>query len=381
MQNATVRDRDRHVYGFDLLRCAAALLVAAFHFTRTLDGAETVFPFGWVGVEIFFVISGYVIAYSAQQADPIRFLKSRFLRLYPAAWLVAAMSVTTLAIVPGYYWRSIQIGVFTNPANLLNSFALTGIGVSASYWTLPVELAFYGCVFALLLAGRLSWLRHLALVLTIYGAPYIALLALNHLRLVDAPIVLFDLSAWNALLLRHGPFFALGLYLFSAWRHGLRRGELASAVAAALLCLVEVACRATEQFRGHAISDLVSLPVVIVEAETVFCLALAAMAISLRYNAAVPYWLRRHLRAFGLATYPFYLAHEVLGGLMIFLLLRLGAGKLVAVTGAIVTVFAIAYVVAAWVEPAFRRRTEAVLARATRHGEARKQRAATLGAT
>lgn len=363
MQNATARDGDRHIYGLDLLRCAAAFLVAAFHFTRMLDGAKTLFPFGWVGVEIFFVISGYVIAHSAQHADPMRFAKSRFLRLYPAAWIVAAITATVLAVVPGYYWRSLQMGVFTSPVNLLNSVALTGIGVSAAYWTLPVEIAFYCCVFALLLAGRLHWLRNLGLVLTIYSAPYILLLALHHLEVLNAPFLLFDLSGWNALLLRHGPFFALGLCLFSARRLRLRRREQIGAAAALVLSLVEIACRAAEQFYGRAISDLVPLPFVVLEAETVFVLAIAAMIASLRWNHAFPDRLRRKLRALGLATYPFYLAHEVLGGMMIFLLLRFGLGPLGAVAGAIAGTFAVAYVVSDRLEPAFRRRLEPWLAR------------------
>ena len=39
---------------------------------------------GWVGVEIFFELSGFVIAYSAEGASAFVFFRSRFFRLMPA---------------------------------------------------------------------------------------------------------------------------------------------------------------------------------------------------------------------------------------------------------------------------------------------------------
>ena len=48
--------------------------------------------FGWIGVEIFFVISGYVIASSAEGAAPRTFLRRRAQRLLPAAWVCATIA-------------------------------------------------------------------------------------------------------------------------------------------------------------------------------------------------------------------------------------------------------------------------------------------------
>jgi exopolysaccharide production protein ExoZ len=57
--------------------------------------------FGWVGVEVFFVISGFVITNSARGASPIEFLKGRVLRLYPAAWICATLSLFALIFIAG----------------------------------------------------------------------------------------------------------------------------------------------------------------------------------------------------------------------------------------------------------------------------------------
>ncbi len=73
-----------HLFGLDLLRLFAAALVVFNHFGAFSEalpdvGAPFAFPslnfmtrFGWVGVEIFFVISGFVIALSARGAKSRR---------------------------------------------------------------------------------------------------------------------------------------------------------------------------------------------------------------------------------------------------------------------------------------------------------------------
>jgi len=91
----------KHVVGIDLIRFLAAALVMFFHYGFLIgkhvsgkivlvNGATTSYPelydfsnFGWVGVETFFVISGFVIAFSAERASPFSFFSSRVTRLGP----------------------------------------------------------------------------------------------------------------------------------------------------------------------------------------------------------------------------------------------------------------------------------------------------------
>src|SRR3954454_12380212 len=73
-------------------------------FERTV-AADVLYPsaapytwFGWVGVEIFFVISGFVIANSASTSSPGGFLLGRALRIYPAVWVCATATFLILLL-------------------------------------------------------------------------------------------------------------------------------------------------------------------------------------------------------------------------------------------------------------------------------------------
>ena len=112
-----------HFLLLDPLRLGAALSVAVFHLMfwswawpsigvppgfEHYVAADVQFPsaarftwFGWVGVEIFFVISGFVIANSASKSSAIEFLFSRALRLYPAVWVCSTATFIVLLLFAG----------------------------------------------------------------------------------------------------------------------------------------------------------------------------------------------------------------------------------------------------------------------------------------
>lgn len=95
----------RPLPGLDIIRFAAAAMVMVFHLGywswvsagtpagiiagRVAYPELSVLSCGWVGVEIVFVLSGFVIAYSPENASTISFVQGRSLRLAPAAWLCA----------------------------------------------------------------------------------------------------------------------------------------------------------------------------------------------------------------------------------------------------------------------------------------------------
>lgn len=144
----------------DALRFMAALGVMFYHYayshapgapSSTSLGAMTA-RFGFLGVEIFFLISGFVILWSARDRAPAQFVRSRLLRLYPEFWISVLLSATIFTLIPGGFGQDL-----THAEVLINLTMVPGyLGVDyvdGVYWTLEVELAFYGLVFLLLL-GR-----------------------------------------------------------------------------------------------------------------------------------------------------------------------------------------------------------------------------------
>src|SRR6185369_17123984 len=87
----------------DLLRLVAVLSVAAFHFGLqgpaglvAVPGVASVARYGFMGVPAFFVISGFVIAYSAEGRTATSFAIARFSRIYPTFLL--CITITFLAV-------------------------------------------------------------------------------------------------------------------------------------------------------------------------------------------------------------------------------------------------------------------------------------------
>ena len=143
----------RHVDSVDGLRAGAIALVLCVHLG--LPGVEL----GWMGVDLFFVLSGFLIttllAREATRSGRIslpRFWGRRFLRLMPAYWLYAGF--VTIAIgVAGWGWTG-QAGGW-GPGRLIASIWLyfsnyapsRGIwehqGLVGPLWSLAIEEQFY----------------------------------------------------------------------------------------------------------------------------------------------------------------------------------------------------------------------------------------------
>jgi peptidoglycan/LPS O-acetylase OafA/YrhL len=100
------RARADRLAGLDLLRLLAALAVVLFHYAYTgptRGSSSAAFPelagiakYGFLGVDLFFVISGLVIACSVDGRSWHAFARARFLRLYPGH--LVCMTATALVL-------------------------------------------------------------------------------------------------------------------------------------------------------------------------------------------------------------------------------------------------------------------------------------------
>lgn len=140
----------------DALRGSAILGVCLWHFTNSAglsDGfVKWLGAFGWLGVEIFFVISGFIIPYalhhsSYQIADYGRFIIKRMVRLDPP-YLVGLLIVIVLgyiaAATPGFRGPPFQPS-FTQVVLHLGyvNFLFGYPWLNEVFWTLAIELQYY----------------------------------------------------------------------------------------------------------------------------------------------------------------------------------------------------------------------------------------------
>ena len=163
----TFPQRDR-LFEIDLLRFLAALSVVFFHYTfladvghdipvAALPDIAQISRYGYLGVELFFMISGFVILLSAHGRSTTAFVHSRIVRLFPAYWL--AVTLTTASLVMwGHDRFTVSLGQYLANLTMLHKFF--GVRhIDGVYWTLIVELKFYFLVWLLLRTGAMSHLR------------------------------------------------------------------------------------------------------------------------------------------------------------------------------------------------------------------------------
>lgn len=144
-------------------RGIAAVLVVLFHFHGTtteyfhVSFFNNFFDFGIIGVDFFFVLSGFIITY-VHLKDIVKdrkwgkFLLKRFIRIYPIYWIICSITLITYLLFTHGYIRSLdmQLNASRIPY-LIKSYFLIPDDIPFFIrvaWTLTYEIIFY-FVFAL----------------------------------------------------------------------------------------------------------------------------------------------------------------------------------------------------------------------------------------
>jgi len=168
---------NRHIKALDGLRAFAVTLVMLYHFGTYKFGGLTV-EIGWVGVQLFFVLSGFLITQIllADREQALgqylkRFYWRRSLRIFP-------LYFAYLFLVTGIYVVSKQPVNFVSQAPLLFSYTynfslLAGVWYHSALlthlWSLSVEEQFYLVWPFLIYFLPLPWLKRLVVVLVLAG--------------------------------------------------------------------------------------------------------------------------------------------------------------------------------------------------------------------
>lgn len=214
MTTSSTFDFPKRLDSIQALRGIAALLVLFFHmaaFQRQMAEGNAfdvalmsgIWDQGWAGVDLFFIISGFIMVYVTRQTgrgigDVRRFMVSRLTRIYPLWWVCAG-------IMAAYFW--VTYGMPAAPDRVSDSseaFAyaaksfllipqdvppMLGLG-----WTLIHEMFFYLVFAGLLFLPRKYLPSALGIwaVVTIFGAQLVepAAYARNLFELISSPLSL-----------------------------------------------------------------------------------------------------------------------------------------------------------------------------------------------
>ncbi|CAB45339.1 MULTISPECIES: acyltransferase family protein [Streptomyces] len=334
----------------DGLRLCAALMVVLYHYVAFGGGWEgsqaQLFPvlfrpsaYGWLGVELFFMISGFVICMSSWGRSVSHFFTSRVIRLFPAYWLAIAVTTAVVFFMPGGItplpWRDLLV-------NLTMLQRPMGVDeVEGVYWTLWAEMRFY-LLFALVVWRGVTYRR--VVVFCCVWATAAVVAKRGEANPISDLVMAQD--CW---------FFIAGLAFYLMYRFGqnlLLWGMIAFCFAMGNYTAMTT-WRATLDNVGDNVPDW-GVAVVL----TVFFVTMAGVALG---------WFRRvdwrWLPTAGALTYPLYLLHESIGW-EVFHRYQYTVNQWVLVGGTLAGVLVLSYLVHRLVEKPMSKRLKTGLAKA-----------------
>ena len=242
---------------------------------------------GHFGVELFFIISGFVILMTIERKKTVReFAISRTARLMPAFLAALVMATVIRILSPGARAGHADACRNSSPTSPWRRACSARPPMDMPYWTLTYELVFYIGMGLILALGMLRWTEWFGLLAVAVGCLFIATLdvRLHHRSSI-------------VLLVYYSNFFLIGICLYRIHSHMARPVTWAALV---------VAIAVTALGGGETSFDTpgrIYLPL------TIAFTALVWFAIS-RHGK----WLAwRPLVFLGVISYPLYLVHVVLG--------------------------------------------------------------------
>lgn len=294
--------KDR-VNEIDLMRFFAAISVVLFHYAFRGYAADDYSPmpypllapfakYGYLGVELFFMVSGFVILMTASSGSLRKFFVSRVTRLYPAFWVSCTMTFLAILTMGGERFHT-GVSQYLVNMTLLSEFVRVP-SIDGVYWSLFVELKFYALVALVLVAGRIHHAQPLLFVWL--------LLALSQ--------AIYPIGALRYFLITDSAaYFIAGAIAYLVWSSGLSLARIGIFVAAWLLAMYQ-AVDSIPGFDRHYNESLNST--VVIGIVSAFFLIL--FLVSVRKSG---WFARRQWLVVGALTYPLYLIHQEIGYMLI----------------------------------------------------------------
>lgn len=298
---------NNRIYQIDLFRFIAAISVVLFHYlfrgwARGDDRSDVYFSqigyffkYGYLGVDLFFIISGFVITLSIKHKSISKFITSRFSRLYPIYWICVVLTFLVIILYGNPRYNAdlkqffYNLSMFQNYINVQN--------IDGVYWSLFIEMKFYIFIIGVyLILNKFKEFTIDQLVL------FWLFLSLVYLPLSD--LFIFKVLN-NFLILRWSSYFIAGIIFYQIYKKGLSSKYL-------ILLSISFALSVY-----HALIKAVHLESVYNTTFSPFILGLIIFMFYILMLLVTINKMKRinspKLIKLGMLTYPLYLIHQNIG--------------------------------------------------------------------
>lgn len=294
------------LYQIDLLRFIAALSVVLYHYTFRGHMADnlsdlkfgilaTLFKYGYLGVDLFFIISGFVIAFSIEKSDFISFVKSRFVRLYPAYWICLIIT-TVIIIFLGKDRYHVNLFQFIANMTMLNGFVKIE-NIDGVYWSLFLEIKFYIIIGLVLLNHNLK--KNIFYVM-------VGWLILSFLHfIIDFQSNIFLKSISFLFFFDYSSYFISGVMFFKIFKYGNAKKYIFAILFSFILSLLSINKHVTFLNEHYNVEFSIIIISIIISFFYLIFYLISTHNLNVLNN--------RLFLNFGVITYPLYLIHQYVG--------------------------------------------------------------------
>jgi len=284
------------------------------------------------GVDLFFIISGFVIYLSISKATDWKlFLVNRFSRIYPAYWV--SLSITAFAIVLST--KKHILGAYLVNLSMFQHF-LKVRDLDYAYWTLAVELNFYLLVFILLVVKKRDLIQPILSFIMVLG---VSLIFLEHaLTAITGthPSFVNDIFYYFPLLGYSG-FFLIGVILFNSYQE--RKIDLQAWVLLSICVIAQAIMHYQSHLGPHQTWQNHTLEI------TAYLLVFTAVT-----SGKIKILNHQVFLFFGKISYPLYLVHQIVGLKLIGVLVGQGINFWLALNFSLVCMIGLAYLINKFIE-------------------------------
>ncbi|MNJ98031.1 Acyltransferase family protein [compost metagenome] len=294
----------KRLYQIDLFRFFAALCVLLYHYSTRGYAAKRasvnfpelgeVFKYGYLGVDLFFIISGFVILLSIKDSDFLNFVKSRIVRLYPAYWFCVTISFIIILV-----WGD---PIFLEGVNfktyLINMTMFQGgIGVKnidGVYWTLFIELKFYIFIAMYLIINKIKSFNINYFIFFWLIISFIPLI-------IDFNSSIYLKAIRSIFFLHFSSYFIAGMLFYKLYSEHKNKVIYTAALLFCMLISIYNATR--KEIEGSDLSPTVIAGIVVFFYAIMYLCSLGKLQ----------FINNKSMMKLGILTYPLYLIHQNIG--------------------------------------------------------------------